>query len=313
MRLISLAIPALLLAVLAPRHAFAEPVGGTDANRCPSPASERAKRPRVTWRWNARVGAGEGFITAFTWGAGGGAELIKPSPIPWTGRDDFDDKWRNLARLSSPDARKAADDWSSALLGAGLGGQAAADLIVSVALDRGGRGTCNAGLQVFVIDAQALGLTLLFHGVVSSGASRERPYGRLCTTVASLPDGGNCTGITRYESFFSGHTAFAFTLAGLTCMHHIHLNLYGGDAADVAACGVSLGTAAVVGVLRTMADKHYATDVLTGFAVGSLVGFGAPLLYYRSGLTRAASWTGASGVRATLVPGPLGGALIGTF
>ena len=266
----------------------------------------------MTWDRAARAGAGEYFITAFLGGSTLGAQFIQPSPVPWTGRDGFDEAWRNLARASTPGGRAAADTASSLLIGVGLGGQAAADLIVAGALDREAPATCSAAWQMAFMDAQALGLTGLTQGVVSHGASRERPYGRLCSGEASLPDGSTCAGADRYRSFFSGHTSFSFTLAGLVCMHHT-LPLYGGGAGDVAACGLALGTAATVGVLRTVADKHYATDVLTGAAVGTLFGFGVPLLYYRSPIVPAVSWGGENGGRATFVPGPRGGSLLGTF
>ena len=74
------------------------------------------------------------------------------------------------------------------------------------------------------------------------------------------------------------------SMAGLTCVHHQHLPLYGGGVADLAPClamiGVSLGT----GVARIMGDRHWASDVLTGWTVGALSGYVLPsVLHYGFG------------------------------
>ena len=38
-------------------------------------------------------------------------------------------------------------------------------------------------------------------------------------------------------------------------------------------CAFGIGVAIAVGVLRVSSDKHWASDVLAGWAVGSLVGY----------------------------------------
>ncbi|MFA6119853.1 MAG: phosphatase PAP2 family protein [Sideroxydans sp.] len=64
------------------------------------------------------------------------------------------------------------------------------------------------------------------------------------------------------SSFFSGHTTQAFTLAAVIS------ETYDETWIDVTA--YSLAT--LVGVARTYHDKHFASDVLTGAIVGTLVG-----------------------------------------
>ena len=44
---------------------------------------------------------------------------------------------------------------------------------------------------------------------------------------------------------------------------------------------VGLPFAVTTAVLRMAADKHYLTDVLTGAAVGALLGWGIPALFHR--------------------------------
>jgi hypothetical protein len=96
-------------------------------------------------------------------------------------------------------------------------------------------------------------------------------------------------------------------------VHHAYLHLYGSRIGDALACVAAEGTAAAVGVLRTVADKHYLSDVLVGLGVGTLSGVGIPLLYYRTGLVPGARTARASPFTATFVPGPTGLSIAGTF
>jgi membrane-associated phospholipid phosphatase len=86
------------------------------------------------------------------------------------------------------------------------------------------------------------------------------------------------------QSFVSGHTAIAFTGAGLTCAHHRHLPLYGGGWPDVAICVATLAAASATPLLRVMSDDHYASDVLLGIGLGLASGWGLPeWLHYNAG------------------------------
>lgn len=52
----------------------------------------------------------------------------------------------------------------------------------------------------------------------------------------------------------------------------------------MAACATTLVAASATGVLRVVADKHWASDVLVGSAVGTATGLLFPLLlHYTSG------------------------------
>ncbi|MEZ4462336.1 MAG: phosphatase PAP2 family protein [bacterium] len=80
----------------------------------------------------------------------------------------------------------------------------------------------------------------------------------------------------RNRSFFSADTAWAFSLAA-SASTIAHLRNY--EHATLVTIGA--GSAAVVaGVMRTMADMHWPTDVLAGAAVGTAVGIGMPLLLH---------------------------------
>jgi membrane-associated phospholipid phosphatase len=83
-------------------------------------------------------------------------------------------------------------------------------------------------------------------------------------------------------SFPSGHASGSFAGAGLMCAHHLGLGLYGNLHADAAACGVALAMGGATGILRMRADRHYASDVLTGAMIGFSAGFVLPwFLHYQ--------------------------------
>jgi membrane-associated phospholipid phosphatase len=88
-------------------------------------------------------------------------------------------------------------------------------------------------------------------------------------------------------SFWSGHTAQAFTAAGLSCAHHAYVKLYGGGAADTLACAGAITLGAATGSLRVIGDRHYVSDVFVGALVGFGFGYGMPtLLHYAGGPER---------------------------
>jgi membrane-associated phospholipid phosphatase len=79
-------------------------------------------------------------------------------------------------------------------------------------------------------------------------------------------------------SFYSGHTTLAFSLAVAS---GTVASIRGYRLAPMVWAG-SLPIAALTGYLRIAADKHYFTDVLTGAALGSAVGFLVPFVFHRA-------------------------------
>ena len=98
-------------------------------------------------------------------------------------------------------------------------------------------------------------------------------------------------------------------------MHHAYLELYASAAADAAACLAAYGAAGSTGLLRILSDNHYATDVASGAAVGTIVGLGLPwLLHYRTEVPEEDASPGPrDGVSLTLVPGPTSATIAGVF
>jgi membrane-associated phospholipid phosphatase len=135
--------------------------------------------------------------------------------------------------------------------------------------------------QMFAIDAQAFALTGFISTYTQKLVGRNRPFASKCAAEPDYdPDCGDAE--TRSQSLVSGHTAMAFTGAGLICAHHSHLALYGGRAADLLACSTGLVGALTVAFSRVVADRHYVSDAALGAIVGLGSGWLLPeLLHYR--------------------------------
>ncbi len=152
-----------------------------------------------------------------------------------------------------------------------------------------------------IVDAEAMAIIGGLQEATTTIASRERPYARNCggTDKDGIPDASvDCNGSIKYRSFFSGHSGISFAAAGLVCVHHLGLDLLGSPA-DALTCGTAYAVASTTALFRIMGDMHYATDVLTGAAVGSLVGIGIPLLR-RTRVTSEPPKAGA--VRLDIIP-----------
>jgi hypothetical protein len=266
-------------------------------------------RPRLEWNpdW-PRFRAGEYVATGIFAVATIGSLLIPPAPDRWRGRNGFDEGARDALRAGSLDGRDIARDASDVLLTTSAAYPVLVDAVV-IAWSR--HGSADVAWQMAMIDFEAFMLTTALNGMVAATTSRERPYGRECPE-SEEDQNKDCREYKRYRSFFSGHASTAFTTAGLICMHHAHLDLYGGGAADVVPCVSGFGVAGAVAALRVVLDQHYLSDVLVGAAMGTTVGLGVPwLLHYRGGaLRREHTTTGATWLVAPL---PGGASIAGTF
>jgi membrane-associated phospholipid phosphatase len=145
----------------------------------------------------------------------------------------------------------------------------------------------DVALQMALINLQSLGLSGVLALSAERVVGRARPYVQDCGPGgAALDAAGNglynhCGSAGDYQSFYSGHSAATATMAGLTCVHHQHLPLYGGGLADLAPCLFMIGASATTGVARVVADRHWATDVLLGWGFGAASGYVLPsLLHY---------------------------------
>jgi membrane-associated phospholipid phosphatase len=187
--------------------------------------------------------------------------VAPPQQARWVGRNGFDDGIRDALKAGSPSARNSAALASDALFGA-LGATLVADRAV------------HRDKYPFI---KSLGndLTWFFSdGIVTRAAKvsagRQRPFVQSCNANPNY-DTDCDAGRDRNASFFSGHGSSTATLAGLLCSRHRNLL-----SLDGLWCIGGIGGTAATGVLRIIADDHWATDVITGWSVGAVFGFILP-------------------------------------
>lgn len=161
-------------------------------------------------------------------------------------------------------------------------------IVDTVAVAWVAHGSPDVALQMFLINAQAFGVGTMLTLSTEHAFGRARPSTTPCDASSRYET--FCNGGDRFGSFVSGHTAIAATSAALMCAHHQHLPLYGGGWPDALACIAGIGAATTVGVARLVNDRHWATDVLAGSAIGAFAGYVLPnWLYYGFGDTRSAA------------------------
>lgn len=133
----------------------------------------------------------------------------------------------------------------------------------------------EVALQLALIDFEVLTLAGMTQLLGSRLTGRLRPafYDTGC------PAGG-CTHGDDYRSFLSGHAMASFAGAGLMCVHHEMIPLFGGGAPDTLACAWGIAAASLVGTMRIVADEHWASDVLLGAGAGWGFGYYLPKLLH---------------------------------
>jgi len=284
------AIPSGVLSVLA----AAAIVTCSDVARAAPPVgdaapttADAAKSDAVAWQpgW-ARFRTSE-FVLVPTLGA---AMLTIGLTAPgerepsWTGRNGFDDAVRDGLRGTTPGMRAFAGTTSDIFYVSLTLYPAVVESLVLAGIVHKSK---DVAFQLFMIygeSALSAGvLTVASQGLVGRG----RPLVDECARDAGYDS--MCGSRQQSRSFFAGHVAMAMNSAALVCVHQAHLPLYGSRAGGIAACATTMTLAATTAVFRVVADKHWATDVLTGTAVGLASGFLYPLvLHYGFGSSKAA-------------------------
>lgn len=192
---------------------------------------------------------------------------------PWL----FDAVVRSSLRAGTADDRERAAAMSDALLLALL----AWPVIDGLAVAGIGAQSPDVAWQLTSIVAEVVALDFVLSTFIKALVHRERPHGEECSLADRRTNPDRCGARGRTRSFYSGHASAGFAYAGALCMSHAYLPLYGDAAADAFACGAALATASIIGVLRVVADRHYATDVLVGTLIGLATGLLMPyLLHY---------------------------------
>jgi membrane-associated phospholipid phosphatase len=235
------------------------------------------------------------------------AAIIHPLPTHYLqGGIVFDDAVRNAVRPASIHTRYDFRDASDVGLSFAAVWPFFGDALATAWWFRGSRDTAE---EMALLDLETLAISGAIQGVTNVLVSRQRPYGPSCGTP-SLPSAAlDCSDTPEYRSFFSGHAAFSFTAAALVCINHTKSELLGAPW-DALSCGAGYVVAATTASFRVLADEHYASDVLVGALLGTLVGYGVPLLHYRQH-SFGSHRTG--GMTLQLVPSAGGAGLVGSF
>lgn len=242
------------------------------------PLGDKAGKP-IKWdpEW-PRFSTADWVITA-----AGGAIALASAIIPpqkkhsLAGGILFDDSARRTLRLPTSEGRYIARDASDVILSLEATWPFFVDALIATWWYHG---SPDAAAQMALVDGEALAIVTAIQGATNTIVSRQRPYGQTCGTPELPEQTNDCEGNVRYRSFFSGHSAFTFMSAGLICVHHMKLGLFGSPG-DELACVTAYAGAAATATLRVAGDMHFASDVMVGAGVGTLVGLAVPLMHYR--------------------------------
>lgn len=193
----------------------------------------------------------------------------------WQGGVAIDANIRDALRAPTGQERTIADDTSSVL----LYGLVAAPFVGAAARTMSSHGSIRDMAGLALVNAEAFGLAFAATYAAKTIVARERPYATndglatYCTTHATDP----MCGADRNASFFSGHSAIAFTGAGLLCTQQL---FFGPKGVDALGCAGGMGAATATAMLRIVADMHYASDTLTGAAIGLTAGMLVPYVLH---------------------------------
>jgi membrane-associated phospholipid phosphatase len=243
-------------------------------------------------------------------------QIPYPSHADWHGGILFDNWARSVFRGRTLSAQRTASDASDLMYKVGsLVPLVVDDFFATLSVHE----NADVALQMLFIDLEAFSVSGLVSLTAEHAVGRARPYTEDCNLRDSS---GNllhqCGTANDARSFYSGHATATATTAGLVCVAHQHLPLFGGGFADLAPCLLMIGVSLTTGVLRLVYDEHWASDVMTGWAVGAASGYLLPAaLHYGFGGKRPPGEIVAGELRAlpTLLPyqGGVGAGFVGVF
>lgn len=242
------------------------------------PPTTSALAPPLVWSW-ARFSTADYIVTFAGAGVTLATAIVRPrAQHSLSGGVWFDEDVRDAVRPNSLPTRYIFRDISDVGVSFAVSWPFVADALTTAWWYRGSR---RVAQEMSLINLETLAISGALQGATNVIVSRERPYGRNCGTSQLPSDALDCDGSVHYRSFFSGHATFSFTGAALICVHHFENGLLG-PPWDALSCAGGYALATTTAAFRVVSDVHYASDVLTGALVGTLVGYGVPLLHYRN-------------------------------
>jgi membrane-associated phospholipid phosphatase len=201
-----------------------------------------------------------------------------PQHPHWTGGILFDGRIRTALAGKTLSVQRTAADIGDMLFMVGSVIPIVVDVGVTLAVHQ----KPDIALQILLIDLQSAALAGLVSLTSEHTVGRGRPFVADCQSDGTVRDEhgrpllNKCGKGNEAKSFYSGHSAATMTSAGLTCLTHQRLPLFGGGAADVAPCVVMVGVSLTTGITRIVADLHWASDVVIGWGIGALAGYVLP-------------------------------------
>jgi membrane-associated phospholipid phosphatase len=247
-----------------------------------APATARASDgDAIEWNPNwRRVGLIEGLSLIPMGGALLAIELAwtPPQQPHWTGGILYDSKIRNAFVGKTLSVQKTARDLGNMLFLIGSVLPIVADVGVTLAVHQ----KPDVAWQMLLIDLQSAAIAGLLSLTSEHSVGRGRPFVGDCQPDGRVRDSrgrpllNHCSAGYEAKSFYSGHSAATMASAGLTCITHQRLPIYGGGAADVVPCALMIGVSITTGITRIVADMHWASDVVIGWGIGAVTGYVLP-------------------------------------
>jgi membrane-associated phospholipid phosphatase len=230
----------------------------------------------------------------------GSLYLYRYSQIPaqpkWQGDNFFDDLFRGWLRASSRDGRTRAARVSDVLAESRYVVPFAVDLAAILLIHR----QLGVTWQLLMMDLEAFAVAGFINNALFYEVGRGRPDAARCRADSAYDPLCN---IGQNASFPSGHTMGLATAAGLTCVHHHYLPIFGRPVVDASACAVMSLATMVTATARVISDRHYTSDALFGAVVGFASGYGLPwLLHYRYGSPSGSSDTKTTPLPVAVIP-----------
>jgi membrane-associated phospholipid phosphatase len=263
------ALTVLTVALIVPaKPARAEPVPPPVP---PKPKVEwSAKWPRFRiWEYAATVVFDAGSLYLYRYGQ-------IPTQEKWQGDNFVDNFFRGWLRAGSTEDRTEAAQVSDVL----ANGRYVVPFLIDLPVILLAHRQLAVTWQLFMIDLEAFGVSGFINNALFYEIGRGRPDAASC---AADPSYDPLCNIGQNASFPSGHTMGLATAAGLTCVHHHYLPIYGHPVADGGICALMSLATVVTATTRIMADRHHASDVIFGGVVGFGIGYGLPwALHYRA-------------------------------
>lgn len=244
---------------------------------CQWAAAQEKDEHRLEWdERRPRVAAGEYVLTGLAITGGAIMEFGTDQPLQprWIGPILFDEAVRDAVAMPRLKDRTTIMTVSDVLLAISAAYPVFIDGMLVPAIDE----NLDMFQQLTAMNMEAYGFAYLIMRANHRLAGRERPAGIGCQTDKGWAYDCGSFGVN--ASWFSGHATMSAVGAGLTCAHHAYVPLYGGGAPDIVACVGATGLALTVASMRVIADRHWASDAITGFLFGYGMGLAVPLVHY---------------------------------